>query len=58
MDPQVALALIGAARYGMMTAFSFLEAAGKDEAEIEAFYQETKAEFNRRDPANLPDPPP
>jgi hypothetical protein len=55
MDPGVALALISAARHGLMTAFSFLEAAGKDETEIEAFYQETKAEFNQKDPAKLPD---
>ena len=57
MDPATALALIGAARYSIMTAFSFLEAAGKDETEIEQFYQETKAEFSQRDPAKLADPP-
>lgn len=56
MDPAVALALISGARYLTMTAFSFLEAAGQNEAEIEQFFAETKAQFDLRDPANLPDP--
>ena len=56
MDTAIALALISAARYSIMTAFSFLEAAGKTETEIEAFYQSTKAEFDAKDPGNLADP--
>ena len=55
MDPVIALALISSARYSIMTAFSFLEAAGKTEAEIDTFYQATKKSFMEKDPDNLAD---
>jgi hypothetical protein len=57
MDPVVALQLIAASRQLLMLGFSFLEAAGKTEAEIDAYYAETKAEFKARPPEGLPDPP-
>ena len=55
MDPVIALALINSARYSIMTAFSFLEAAGKTEAEIDTFYQTTRKSFMEKDPDDLPE---
>jgi hypothetical protein len=58
MDPAVAVALISAARQAVMMGMAFLEAAGKDETQIEAFLSETRVQFQNRPPEKLPDPAP
>lgn len=57
MDPATVTLLLAGARQAMIMGISLAEAAGKNEEEIEAFYQESKAEFKTKRPEYLPPPP-
>lgn len=55
MDPALAAMLIEFSKMGLQMYFQAARMAGKTEEEIEAMYQQQKAQFDANRPENLPD---